>query len=137
MTANILGVLSILTWWLLSSSVGALPCALAAWVVLRWCERGPPVFNRVYLACLLWSLLGTLMLMSLRVPPLAPWHSPTLRLALLIDILAGAALLWRLVPRHDRRRIRLASACMAVAVVVAITFGAPPSLNTLCFFPFN
>jgi hypothetical protein len=136
MTASLLTLLSSLVWWVLYSSIGALFCALIAWVVLRWCEHGPPVFNRVYLACLLWTLLGVLMVafVAIREGHVAPPYdallaSGLLRLVLVIDMVVGAALLWRLVPRYDARRIRPASACLAVAVVMAVVFGVATSLG--------
>jgi hypothetical protein len=54
--------------------------------------------------------------------------SNALRGALVIDMLLGALLLWRLIPRTDARRIRPTSACMAVAAVMAIAFGVATSL---------
>jgi hypothetical protein len=136
MTASLLTLLSSLVWWVLYSSIGALLCALIAWVVLRWCEQGPPVFNRVYLACLLWTLLGVLMVAgvafhvgNVRPPYGALLQSSLLRLVLVIDMLAGVVLLWRLIPRYDQRRIRPTSACLAVAVVMAIVFGLATSIG--------
>jgi hypothetical protein len=136
MTAGLLTLLSSLVWWVLYSSIGALFCALIAWVVLRWCEHGPPVFNRVYLACLLWTLAGALMVGGVAIheghvaPPYgALLASGALRLALVADMLLGVVLLWRLIPRHDARRIRPASACLAVAAVMAVAFGAATSLG--------
>ena len=40
----------------------------------------------------------------------------------------GVALLWRLIPRVDARRIRPTSACIAVAAIMAIAFGVATSL---------
>jgi hypothetical protein len=54
--------------------------------------------------------------------------SGLLRWALVLDMLVGTVLLWRLVPRIDARRIRPGSACMAVAVIMAISFGVATSL---------
>jgi len=128
--ATVLTLLSTLVWWVLYGSIGALCCALIAWVVLRWFEQGPPVFNRVYLACLLWTLLGMAMVALVALhegrthPPYgALVASAPLRVALVIDMLLGAALLWRLVPRRDAHRVRPASACLAAAVVMAVLFG--------------
>jgi hypothetical protein len=136
MTASLLTLLSSLVWWVLYSSIGALFCALIAWVVLRWCEQGPPVFNRVYLACLLWTLLGVLMVAgvafhvgNVRPPYGVLLQSSLLRLVLVIDMLVGVVLLWRLIPRYDQRRIRPTSACLAVAIVMAIVFGAATSIG--------
>jgi hypothetical protein len=43
-------------------------------------------------------------------------------------MLAGVIALWRLIPRVDARRIRVGSACVAVAVVMAIVFGVATTL---------
>jgi hypothetical protein len=132
---TLLTFLSSLVWWVLYSSIGALFCALIAWVVLRWSERGPVVFNRTYLACLLWNLVGMLLIAGVAVheghvrPPYgALLASNTLRAALVLDMVIGVALLWRFIPRIDARRIRPTSACMAVAVVMAIAFGVATTL---------
>jgi hypothetical protein len=45
-----------------------------------------------------------------------------------LSMLVGVFAMWRLVPRIDARRIRLTSACFAVAVVMAITFGVVTTL---------
>jgi hypothetical protein len=132
---TLLTVLSALLWWVLYGSIVALLASLIAWPVLRWSERSNVVFNRVYFACLLWSLLG-LLLVTLAAaheghlkPPYGPLlASLPLRLALVVDMLAGALLLWRLTPRADARRIRPTSACMAMAAVTAVTFGIATSL---------
>lgn len=132
---TLLTVLSSLLWWVLYSSIFALLFALIAWAVLRWAERGNVVFNRVYLACLVWNLIGLLLIVGVAAyeghlqPPYAPLlNSGLLRLALVLDMLIGSALLWRLIPRVDARRIRPASACMAVAAIMAIVFGIATSL---------
>ncbi|MCX7512806.1 hypothetical protein [Frateuria sp. STR12] len=132
---NLLALLSALLWWVLYGSIGALLATLVAWPVLRWSERANVVFNRVYLACLAWTLLGMLLIAAVAAyeghlqPPYAPLlSSGALRLALVVDMLAGALLLWRLTPRLDARRIRPTSACMAVAAVMAIAFGLATSL---------
>ena len=134
MTA-VLTLLSGLLWWVLYGSMFALASALIAWPVLRWAERGNVVFNRLYLACLLWSLSGLLLVAGVALheghmkPPYAALlASDTLRFALVLDMLIGAVLLWRLIPRVDARRIRPASACMAVAAVIAVAFGVATSL---------
>ena len=133
--STLLALLSGLVWWVLYSSLLALPCALVAWAVLRWTERCRVPFNRVYLACLLWTLLGAVLLIGTAVhfklrlaAVLALFAFTPMRLALVLDMLLGVLCLWRLVPRADARRIRPASACLAVAVVVAIGFGAATSL---------
>lgn len=130
-----LTLLSAMLWWMLYSSIGALFFALIAWVVLRWAERCSVVFNRTYLACLLWNLLGMLLIAGVAIyehhtrPPYATLlASGTLRGMLVLDMLAGVFLLWRLIPRTDARRIRPGSACFAVAVVMAIGFGVATSL---------
>lgn len=132
---TLLTVLSTLLWWVLYGSIAALAASLIAWPMLRWSERSPVVFNRVYLACLLWSLfaLALVVLVAARTGHLKPPYGPLLasvplRLALVIDMLAGAVLLWRLVPRTDAHRIRPTSACMAVAAVMAVVFGLATSL---------
>lgn len=132
---TLLTLLSTLLWWVLYGSIVALAASLIAWPVLRWSERTVVVFNRVYLACLLWSLFGLALVMLVAVhtghlkPPYAALLASTpLRMALLVDMLAGAVLLWRLVPRIDAHRIRPASACMAVAAVMALAFGIATSL---------
>jgi hypothetical protein len=132
---TVLTLISSLLWWVLYSSIGALFIALIAWAVLRWSERCAVVFNRTYLACLLWNLFGLLLIAGVAMheghvrPPFAPLlASGLLRGALVIDMVVGVALLWRLIPRIDARRIRPTSACMAVAVIMAIAFGAATSL---------
>jgi len=134
--SHLLALLSGLLWWVLYSSIFALPFALIAWAVLRWTERVGVVFNRVYLACLLWNLIGALLLLAV-VARSGRWHPlyaallafAPLRIALVVDMLIGALLLWRLVPRTDARRIRPASACLAVAVIVALGYGVATSLS--------
>lgn len=132
---TLLTVLSTLLWWVLYGSIVALIASLIAWPMLRWSERAPVVFNRVYLACLLWSLLGLALaaLVAARTGHLKPPYGPLLaslplRASLVVDMIAGALLLWRLVPRTDARRIRPTSACMAVAAVMAVIFGVATSL---------
>jgi len=132
---TLLTVLSTLLWWVLYSSIFALFFSLIAWPLLRWNERANVVFNRVYLACLLWSMAGMALVGAVAVheghvrPPYgALLVSNALRGVLLADMLIGVALLWRLVPRVDARRIRPTSACLAVAAVMAITFGVATSL---------
>ena len=132
---TLLTVLSTLLWWVLYGSIAALAASLIAWPVLRWSERAPVVFNRVYLACLSWSLFGLALVVMVAArsghlrPPYGPLlASMPLRATLLVDMLAGALLLWRLVPRADAHRIRPTSACMAVAAVMAVAFGIATSL---------
>lgn len=132
---TLLTLLSTLLWWVLYSSIGALFFALVAWSVLRWIERCPVVFNRTYLACLVWNLISLLIITGVAMheghvrPPFAPLlGSSVLRMALVVDMVIGVIVLWRLIPRIDARRIRPTSACMAVAVIMAIGFGAATSL---------
>ena len=133
---TLLTLISTLLWWVLYSSIGALFFAIIAWSVLRWIERCPVVFNRTYLACLVWNLIGMLLLVGVAMheghtrPPFAPLLvSPLLRGALVADMLIGVFVLWRLIPRIDAHRIRPASACLAVAVVMGLAFGAATSLT--------
>lgn len=144
---TLLTVISTLLWWVLYSSMAALLFALIGWSVLRWTERCAVVFNRIYLACLLWAMLGLLLVVGvaayeghlLPVTVVATQgqvrpsyalllSSGLLRFALVLDMLIGAILLWRLVPRVDARRIRPGSACMAAAAIMAISFGVATSL---------
>ncbi|HEV2541002.1 MAG TPA: hypothetical protein VGU03_15015 [Frateuria sp.] len=132
---TLLTLLSTLLWWVLYGSIAALAASLIAWPILRWSERTEVVFNRVYLACLLWCLFGLLLVALVAAheghlkPPYGPLlASLPLRLALVVDMAVGALLLWRLIPRVDARRIRPTSACMAVAAVIAVAFGIATSL---------
>lgn len=132
---TLLTVISSLLWWVLYSSMAALVFALIGWCVLRWVERCAVVFNRVYLACLLWTMLGMLLVVGvaayeghLHPPYAALLNSGLLRYALVLDMLLGTVLLWWLTPRIDAHRIRPGSACMAVAVIMAISFGVATSL---------
>ena len=131
----LLTLLSTLVWWVLYSSIFALFAALVSWPLLRWNERGNVVFNRVYLACLLWTLAGMALVGAVAMhegrvrPPYGALLAGTpLHVALLADMLIGVLVLWRLVPRFDARRIRPTSACLAVAAVTAIAFGVATSL---------
>lgn len=128
---NTLALVSSLVWWILFGSIGAAVVALAAWVVLRWSEHANVVFNRVYLASLVWTLVSGALFVGvaahaghLHPPYRALLGLPLMQWALVLDMLLGAALLWRLTPRVDAHRIRLGSACLAAAVIVAIGFGA-------------
>ncbi|HUA81607.1 MAG TPA: hypothetical protein VL997_14610 [Dyella sp.] len=132
---SVLTLLSSLIWWVLFSSAGAIVPAVIAWIVLRWSERVPVVFNRVYLACLIWCLL-TLLIGAMAAahvgvtrPPFGPLiASGAFRVSLVLSMLIGVTALWRLIPRIDARRIRVGSACVAVAVVMAIAFGVATTL---------
>ncbi len=132
---TLLTVLSTLLWWVLYSSIGALFFAIIAWSVLRWIERCPVVFNRAYLACLVWSLISLLIITGVAMheghvrPPFAPlFNSALLRGALVVDMVLGVVVLWRLIPRIDAHRIRPTSACMAVGVIMAVSVGIATSL---------
>jgi hypothetical protein len=132
---SVLTLLSSLIWWVLFSSVGAVAPAVIAWIVLRWNERTSVVFNRVYLACLVWCLF-TMLLSAGVAAHLGIMHAPfgpllasgTFRASLVLSMLVGVAAMWRLIPRVDAHRIRLTSACLAVAVVMAIAFGVVTTL---------
>jgi hypothetical protein len=132
---SVLTLLSSLIWWVLFSSVGAVLSAVIAWVVLRWSERTSAVFNRVYLACLIWCMF-TMLLSAGVAAHLGIVHAPfgpliasgTFRASLVLSMLVGVVALWRLVPRIDAHRIRLTSACFAVAAVMAIAFGVVTTL---------
>lgn len=127
-------LLSSLLWWVLYSSIGALFVAIIAWAVLRWIERCNVVFNRAYLACLLWMLLSVivggaaLMKQGAHADPRVLLQAFGWRAFLVLDMLVGAGLLWRLVPRVDARRIKPTSACLVVAVVMLVVFGVGTSL---------
>ena len=132
---TLLTIISSLLWWVLYSSMVALVFALIGWSVLRWTERCNVVFNRIYFACLLWTMAGMLLIVGVAAyegrlqPPYALLlSSGLLRTMLVVDMLIGSVLLWWLVPRIDARRIRPGSACMAVAVIMAISFGVATSL---------
>lgn len=130
-----LALLSSLIWWVLFGSIGAILPSAIAWMVLRWSEGTPVVFNRTYLACLVWSLL-TLLLgaaaaahVGVTRPPLGPLiTSGAFRISLMLSMLIGVVALWRLIPRIDAKRIRFSSACMTVAIVMAIVFGVSTTL---------
>jgi hypothetical protein len=127
-------LLSSLLWWVLYSSIGALFVAIIAWTVLRWIERTPVVFNRTYLACLLWMLIDVvvaacvLLRSGAHPDPAALMKTVAWRGFMVVNMLLGAALMWRLIPRIDARRIKLTSACLAVAVIMLVAFGVVSSL---------
>jgi hypothetical protein len=124
---TLLTFLSAAIWWVLYSSAAAIVPALLVWGILRWLEKTPVVFNRAYLASLFWTLFGLgaggLVLLSLRSAPAhgyAVFASPWMRGVLVLTMLAGVWLIWRMVPRIDARRVRPASACMAVAIITVL-----------------
>lgn len=132
---NALALVSSLVWWVLFGSIGAAVVALVAWVVLRWSEHANVVFNRVYLASLIWTLLSGALLVGIAAhaghlhPPYRPLLGlPLMQWALVLDMLIGAILIWRLTPRVDAHRIRPGSACLAAAAIAAIGFGIATTL---------
>ena len=114
----LLTVISSLLWWVLYSSMAALVFALVGWSVLRWTERCAVVFNRVYLASLLWAMLGMLLVVGaaaweghLQPPYGALLSSGLLRWMLVLDMLLGVVLFWivdriesLVIPWHVSRR---------------------------------
>jgi hypothetical protein len=130
-TQTLLTLLSAVIWLVLYSSVGAVVPAVIGWSVLRWLERTPVVFNRTYLAMLVWLLLalgvgGAVLLATRHGQPL---DASLLGLAwvrgwLVLAMLLGAFLIWRLVPRVDARRVKPTSACMTVAILMVISIVA-------------
>jgi hypothetical protein len=89
---TLLTALGGLLWWVLYSSIFALFFALIAYAVLRWTERGGVLFNRVYLACLLWNLIGIALIFAVASieghlhPPYAPLlASGLLRVVLVLN----------------------------------------------------
>lgn len=132
---TLLTLISILLWWVLYSSIGALFIAIVAWSVLRWAERCAVVFNRTYLACLVWCMASMLIGYAVAVqsgnthpPYTAMLASPLARGAMVLSMCIGVVALWRLIPRIDAHRIRPASACMAVAVITVIAYGVVRSV---------
>lgn len=134
----VLTLLSSVIWWVLISSVGAVLPSLIAWTVLRWSEGTAVVFNRAYLACLIWGLFVLLACgvvaahLGMRHAPFAPLINNNLfRASQALSMVVGVLALWRLVPRVDARRIRLGSACMAMGVITAISFGVATTLASV------
>lgn len=128
MTQTLLTLLSALIWLVLYSSVGAVIPAVIGWSVLRWLERTPVVFNRTYLAMLIWLLLalgvgGAVLLATRSGQPLdaSLFELAWVRGWLVLDMLLGAFLIWRLVPRVDARRVKPTSACMTVAILMVVS----------------
>ncbi|MDR6938171.1 MULTISPECIES: hypothetical protein [unclassified Luteibacter] len=126
MTQTLLTLLSAAIWWVIYSSAAAVVPAVIGWFALRWLERVPVVFNRVYLASLLWMLLavltGGLVIAAQHGQAVGQsvFALPWMRAALVLDMLAGVWLIWRLVPRVDARRVKPTSACMVVALVMVV-----------------
>jgi hypothetical protein len=125
-TQPLLTFLSAAIWWVIYSSAVAVVPALIVWLALRWLEKTPVIFNRAYLASLVWSLAAVLMggLTIAAQHGQAPGQSifvlPWMRASLVVDMLLGAWLIWWLVPRIDARRVKPTSACMAVALVMVV-----------------
>ncbi|KAF1003794.1 MAG: hypothetical protein GAK28_04448 [Luteibacter sp.] len=126
MTQSLLTLLSAAIWWIIYSSAAAVVPAVMVWASLRWLERVPVVFNRAYFASLLWALaiVATCGLVIAAQHGAAVGQSlfalPWMRGVLVADMLLGAFLVWRLVPRVDARRVKPTSACMAVALVMVV-----------------
>lgn len=126
MTQSLLTLLSAAIWWIIYSSAAAVVPAVMVWATLRWLERVPVVFNRAYFASLLWALaiVATCGLVIAAQHGDAVGQSlfalPWMRGVLVADMLLGAFLVWRLVPRVDARRVKPTSACMAVALVTVV-----------------
>jgi len=126
--SSLLAISSTLVYAILADSVLALLLALACWGLLRWSTRCPVPFNRVYLACLLWALAATAITAALVMAggkqAIGPGHallaSGWIRAAVLLDMLVGVALLWRLVPRGDGHRISLGNACLCVGAIAVL-----------------
>jgi hypothetical protein len=125
-TQPLLTFLSALIWWVIYSSAAAVIPALIVWLALRWLEKTPVVFNRTYMASLIWALAAVLTggLVIAAQHGQAAGQSiftlPWMRASLVVDMLLGAGLIWWLVPRVDARRVKPTSACMAVALVMVV-----------------
>lgn len=126
MTQPLLTLLSAGIWWIIYSSAAAVLPAVMIWAILRWLERTPVVFNRAYFASLLWALsvvaLGGLVIAVQhgQAAGQSVFALPWMRAVLVVGMLLGAFLVWRLVPRIDARRVKPTSACMAVAIVMVV-----------------
>ncbi|SEM78780.1 hypothetical protein SAMN02800694_1709 [Luteibacter sp. UNCMF331Sha3.1] len=126
MTQSILTLLSAAIWWVIYSSAAAVVPALITWLTLRWLEKTAVVFNRAYLASLLWMLVavltGGLVIASQhgQAAGQSLFALPWMRAALILDMVVGVWLIWRLVPRIDARRVKPTSACMVVALVMVV-----------------
>lgn len=126
MTQSLLTLFSAAIWWVIYSSAIAVVPALIVWLALRWLEKTPVVFNRAYLASLVWALVAVLTggLVIAAQHGQAPGQSifalPWMRASLVVDMLLGAWLVWWMVPRVDARRVKPTSACMAVALVMVV-----------------
>jgi hypothetical protein len=125
-TQTLLTFLSAAIWWVIYSSAAAIIPALIVWGALRFLEKTPVVFNRAYMASLIWALVAVLTggLVIAAQHGQAPGESifvlPWMRASLVLDMLIGAWLVWWYVPRIDARRVKPTSACMAVAIVMVV-----------------
>ncbi len=124
----LLAISSTLVYAILAASVLAVVLALICWGLLRWATRCPVPFNRVYLACLLWAL-GAAAVTSVLVmiggrQAIGPGHallaSGWIRGAIVLDMLLGVVVLWRLVPRGDGHRITFGNACLCVGSIAVL-----------------
>ncbi|MET0935432.1 MAG: hypothetical protein ABWX83_05555 [Luteibacter sp.] len=126
MTQTLLTFLSAAIWWVIYSSAAAIIPAVIVWGALRFLEKTPVVFNRAYMASLIWALVAVLTggLVIAAQHGQAPGESifvlPWMRASLVLDMLIGAWLVWWYVPRIDARRVKPTSACMAVAIVMVV-----------------
>ena len=126
MTQTLLTLLSASIWWVIYSSAAAIVPALIVWGSLRFLEKKAVVFNRAYFASLLWALVavltGGLVIAAQHGQALGEsiFVLPWMRASLVLDMLIGVYLIWRLVPRIDARRVKPTSACMAVALVMIV-----------------
>jgi hypothetical protein len=120
-TQSLLTLFSAAIWWVIYSSAVAVVPALIVWLALRWLEKTPVVFNRAYLASLVWTLVavltGGLVIASQhgQAPGQSIFTLPWMRASLVVDMLLGAGLVWWMVPR-----VKPTSACMAVALVMVV-----------------
>src|SRR6202012_422160 len=98
---------------------------LIVWGALRFLEKTPVVFNRAYMASLIWALIAVLTGGLVIAAPhgqaaRSVFVLPGMRTSLVLDMLVGAYLIGGLVPRIDARRVKPTSACMAVALVMVV-----------------
>jgi hypothetical protein len=127
----LLTVLSAAIWWVIYSSMAAAFSGLIVWAALRFLEKTPIVFNRVYMATLIWALIsfginGLILATQLghalgQTPGASILTLPWVRAAMVLNMFIGAFLVWRLVPRGDARRVKPTSACAAVALVTVVS----------------
>src|SRR6202000_544958 len=122
----LLTFLSAAIWWVIYSSAAAVIPALIVWGALRFLEKTPVVFNRAYMASLIWALIAVLTggLVIAAQHGQAAGQSvfvlPWMRASLVLDMLVGASVLCGWVPPITARRVKPTSACMAVALVMVV-----------------